>query len=510
LKSAAIIGAGIGGIASAIRLANKGYKVEVFEANTYAGGKLSSFEQDGYRFDAGPSLFTMPQFVDELFEISGKNPKDYFEYIRLPEVCHYFWEDGTRFTVSADNEAFAKDFERIIGEPAEKITQFLKDSAFKYEVLSGLFLENSMHQLSTWTSRKALKGYLNLPKMGIFDTMNRANEKYFSKSKSVQLFNRYATYNGSDPYQTPATMNIIPHLEYNIGAFFPKGGMVEITNSLVKLAEDLGVKFHFNSKVEEIIVENGKAKGIRVSKYQVSEFQVSKFQKNRPEEENLKLETVKLETNLVISNMDVSPTYRKLLPKEKHPEKLLNQPKSGSGLIFYWGIKRQFKELGLHNIFFSDDYKTEFDYQFNQKLIYKDPTIYLNITSKYKSDDAPEGCENWFILLNAPANFNQDWDTIIGEARQNVIEKLSRNLGVNIADLIESESILDPRSIEARTSSSQGALYGNSSNNRFAAFLRHANFSDRIKNLYFVGGSVHPGGGIPLALSSAKIMAEMV
>ena len=208
--------------------------------------------------------------------------------------------------------------------------------------------------------------------------------------------------------------------------------------------------------------------------------------------------------------MDVTPTYRKLLPKTKHPDKILNQAKSGSGLIFYWGIKKEFKELSLHNIFFSNDYKTEFEYQFQKKTIYHDPTIYLNITSKYKKDDAPEGCENWFILLNAPANEGQDWDKIIAEARQNVINKLSRNLGVNVADLIENESILDPRSIEMRTSSAQGALYGNSSNNKFAAFLRHANFSSDIKNLYFVGGSVHPGGGIPLALSSAKIVADMI
>ncbi len=491
----AIIGAGIGGIAAAIRLANQGYNVEVFEANSYAGGKLSQFQQGEYRFDAGPSLFTMPHFVDELFELSGKNPKDYFEYIRLPEVCRYFWEDGTRLNVSADIETFANDAEKNLGEPAEKIRNFLKDSALKYEILSGLFLEDSLHKLSTWTSRKAFRGYLNLPKLGIFGTMNEANEQYFSTKKAVQLFNRYATYNGSDPYQTPATLNIIPHLEYNIGAFFPKKGMNGITQSLVKLAEDLGVKFHFNSRVKEIIIENEKTTGIEIQNSSLKTIHTSYTVHH---------------TSTVISNMDVTPTYRKLLPNAKHPDKILNQAKSGSGLIFYWGIKREFKELGLHNIFFSDDYKTEFEHQFEKKTIYYDPTIYLNITSKYKQDDAPEGCENWFILLNAPANEGQDWDNIIAEARQNVIDKLSRNLGVNVADLIENESILDPRSIEMRTSSAQGALYGNSSNNKFAAFMRHANFSSKIKNLYFVGGSVHPGGGIPLALSSAKIVAEMI
>ena len=489
----AIIGAGIGGIATAIRLANKGNEVEVFETNSYPGGKLSQFQQGNYRFDAGPSLFTMPQFVTELFELSGKNPTDYFEYIRLPEVCRYFWEDGTRLDVSENIETFAKDIEKKLGEPAEKIHKFLKDSALKYEILSGLFLEDSLHKLSTWTSRKAFRGYFNLHKLGIFETMNEANESFFSTKKAVQLFNRYATYNGSDPYQTPATLNIIPHLEYNVGAFLPKNGMFGITQSLENLAKDLGVKFHYNSRVEEIAppAPDGGAKTFSITLGRAKYTPIGGW-------------------GAIVSNMDVTPTYRKLLPKAKHPDKILNQEKSGSGLIFYWGIKREFKELGLHNIFFSDDYKTEFEHQFHKKNIYSDPTIYLNITSKYKKDDAPEDCENWFVLINAPANEGQDWDKIIAETRQNVIDKLSRNLGINIEDLIENESILDPRSIEMKTSSAQGALYGNSSNNKFAAFLRHANFSSDIKNLYFVGGSVHPGGGIPLALSSAKIVAEMI
>lgn len=492
----AIIGAGIGGIATAIRMANKGYQIAVFEANDYPGGKLSEFQQGDYRFDAGPSLFTMPQFVTELFELSNKNPADYFEYIQLPEVCKYFWEDGTRLNVAADINKFAEDAEKKLGEPAEKIREFLKDSAFKYEILSGLFLEDSLHQFSTWISKKAFRGYFNLHRLGIFGSMNGANENFFSTKKAVQLFNRYATYNGSDPYQTPATLNIIPHLEYNVGAFFPKDGMFGITQSLVRLAKDLGVQFHYQSKVEEIIVEDNIVKGLKIRD----------LRKLNDIDENPNI----YQASIVISNMDVTPTYRKLLPNEKHPNKILNQDKSGSGLIFYWGIRHNFSELGLHNIFFSDDYRTEFENQFQKKTIYHDPTIYLNITSKYKKDDAPEGCENWFVLINAPANENQDWEKIIAETRQNVINKLSRNLGINIAELIENESILDPRSIEFKTSSAQGALYGNSSNNKFAAFLRHSNFSSKIKNLYFVGGSVHPGGGIPLALSSAKIVAGMI
>ncbi|MFD2570740.1 1-hydroxycarotenoid 3,4-desaturase CrtD [Spirosoma soli] len=499
--TAAVIGAGIAGIAASIRLAVKGYDVDVYEANAYPGGKLSSFEQQAgklhtYRFDAGPSLFTMPHLVDELFQLAGRNPADYFEYIRLDETCRYFWDDGTRLTAWSDHDRFGREVETVLGEPARHLQEHLHDSAVKYDVTEKLFLHRSLHKASTWLNRDALRGYLNLPRLGVFGTMNEANERRFQHPKLVQLFNRYATYNGSDPYQTPATMNIIPHLEYNIGAFFPTGGMISITNSLVRLAEDLGVRFHFNTRVTEIVTEGKKVIGLH-TKGRAGGAEVEQLVNPAP-------------LALCISNMDVVNTFRKLLPDARQPERILRQPKSSSGLIFYWGIKREFAELGLHNIFFSNDYRAEFDSLFGRNELHNDPTIYLNITSKYKPDDAPSGCENWFILLNAPNNTGQDWDAIIQQARRDVIRKLSHNLGVDIEPLIETESVLDPRSIESRTSSSQGALYGNSSNNRFAAFLRHANFSRQFNNMYFVGGSVHPGGGIPLCLLSAKIATEMV
>ncbi|WP_234735620.1 1-hydroxycarotenoid 3,4-desaturase CrtD [Tellurirhabdus bombi] len=492
LKTAAVVGAGIAGIASAIRLAVKGYQVTVFEANGYAGGKLSNFELKGYRFDAGPSLFTMPHLVEELFQLAGKNPTDYFEYIQLEETCRYFWDDGTRLTAWSDPARFGTEVEATLGEPAEHLLTHLRDSATKYEITEKLFLHRSLHKLSTWFNADALNGYLNLHKLGIFGTMNAANEQRFQHPKLVQLFNRYATYNGSDPYQTPATMNIIPHLEYNIGTFFPKEGMIGITNSLVRLAEDLGVRFHFNTAVREIMSRKGQVTGLKIAPG------------HSPTSES------EVQADLVVSNMDVVNTFRKLLPHARQPERILRQPKSSSGLIFYWGIRKTFPELKLHNIFFSNNYRAEFDHLFHRQDLFDDPTIYLNITSKHKSDDSPPGGENWFLLINAPNNTGQDWDALITKTRQNIIRKLSHVLGHDIAPLIECEAILDPRTIELRTSSSQGALYGNSSNNRFAAFLRHPNFSKEFKNLYFVGGSVHPGGGIPLCLLSAKIATDLV
>jgi phytoene desaturase len=484
-KKAFIIGSGIAGIAASIRLAIKGYQVEVFESNAYPGGKLSEIEIKGYRFDAGPSLFTLPEQVEELFRLAGKNPAEHFDYLRLEVACHYFWEDGKKIQAWADINRFAEEVETKLGEPAGHIREALRRSAFIYDHLAPLFMHRSLHRLGTWTNPQALKSYLKMGKLGIFSTMNKANERQFSNPKLVQLFNRYATYNGSNPYETPATLNIIPHLEFNIGAFFPKKGMHDITLSLYKLALSLGVTYHFLSPVEEILVENGKAVGV-----------ISKGQKIR--------------ADLLVNNMDMVNAYKTILKKQKQPKLLLDQPKSSSALIFYWGIKANFPELELHNILFSDDYRTEFEHIFKKGSIYHDPTVYINITSVYKDDDAPAGCMNWFTMINVPNNQGQDWDRFIDEARKNIIAKINRILKTDLEPLIEVEEILDPRTIESKTSSAQGALYGNSSNNKFAAFLRHANYSSEIKNLYFCGGSVHPGGGIPLSLLSAKIMTEMI
>ena len=484
-KKALIIGSGIAGIAASIRLTLKGYQVEVFEANGYPGGKLSELVIQGYRFDAGPSLFTLPDQVEELFRLAGKDPSHHFDYLRLDVACHYFWEDGKNLKAWSDLNRFAEEVETKLGEPASHIREALRRSAFIYDHLAPLFMHRSLHKFGTWTNPQALKSYLRMGKLGIFSTMNKANEQQFSSPKLVQLFNRYATYNGSDPYQTPAALNIIPHLEFNIGAFFPKKGMHDITQSLYKLALSLGVKYHFHSPVEEILVEDGKAVGV-----------ITKG--------------VEIRGDVVVNNMDMVNAYKTILRKQKQPKLLLSQPKSSSALIFYWGIKANFPELDLHNILFSKDYQAEFEHIFKKGTIYQDPTVYINITSVYKEDDAPAGCMNWFTMINVPNNQGQNWDHLIAEARANILAKVNRILHTDLEPLIEVEEILEPRTIESKTSSAQGALYGNSSNNKFAAFLRHSNFSSAIQNLYFCGGSVHPGGGIPLSLLSAKIMSEML
>jgi len=481
MPKAIIIGAGIAGIASAIRMAVKGFDVAVFEANEHAGGKLSQIEMDGFRFDAGPSLFTMPQYVDELFMLANKNPEDYFRYDKLDEICRYFYEDGLMLTAYSDVDKFAGEVATKTHSSALEVKNFLKKSATIYDVTHKVFLERTLHKLKSYLHWDTLKSVLRFGKIDAFRSQHVANEAFFKDKRIVQLFDRYATYNGSNPYQAPATLNVIPHFEYHFGAFLPKKGMYGIIESLVRLAEDSGVKFHFNERVEAINYERKKIKGVQVRGNCI-------------------------EAEVVISNLDIWFTYKNLLKNFPAPKKLLNQERSSSALIFYWGMKNTYPELGLHNILFADSYKAEFDAIWKERSIYADPTVYINITSKHIKADAPEGNENWFVMINVPANNGQNWDELIAKAKQNILQKLNKILKKDVSSDIICEQILDPRSIESKTGSYQGALYGNSSNNRFAAFLRHPNFSSEIKNLYFCGGSVHPGGGIPLALLSAKII----
>ena len=480
----AIIGSGIAGIATSIRLKAKGFDVTVYEKNSFPGGKLSSFKLGEFRFDAGPSLFTMPQYVDELFEISGENSKEHFKYKRKKIACKYFWEDESIFNAYSDKEKFYDECENKFNVERKQIKKYLNKAKKKFDLTRKIFLEKSLHKINSFLNYETVKALFNLNIYQINKNLDEVNQKEIEEKHLVQLFNRYATYNGSSPYKTPGMMTLIQHLESHYGTYIPVKGMNDISNSLYRLAERKGVKFEFESEVEKIEIQNNQATGIIVNN------KLKRFDK-------------------IVSNSDVYSTYKYLL-KEKLNHNSLKQERSSSAIIFYWGIKKIYKQLDLHNIFFSDNYEKEFKYIFDENKIIDDPTIYVNITSKDVPADSPESCENWFVMVNSPFNTGQDWEKIKNTLRSNIISKLERILKENISNNIVEERIYTPVDLESNTNSHQGSLYGISSNNKFSAFLRHPNFLKKIPNLYFCGGSVHPGGGIPLCLLSAKIVSNLI
>lgn len=484
-SKAIVIGSGVGGLAAAIRLSLLGYAVTVFEKNSYPGGKLSAFSQEGFHFDAGPSLFTQPQNITELFELAGENPADFFRYRPVELACRYFYPAGSVVNAYTDSRRFSEELSEKLGENADTVHRYLTEAQRTYEDIGSIFLNYSLHRRSTWLHRRVLKALGTVRYGHLFGSLNRFNEKRFQSPETVQLFNRYATYNGSNPYQAPGMLSLIPHLELGQGTWYPEGGMISITNALYALARKKGVIFHFDSPVQRIIHHESRVRGVVVNDQNV-------------------------EADIVISNSDVYFTYSKLLGNLPRANRLLKQERSSSAVIFYWGIRKSFPQLDLHNIFFSDQYRREFEGIFQKGSFYKDPTVYINITSKLDPGHAPEGMENWFVMVNAPAHRGQNWESDKQWLRERVLEKLSKQLGEDISPLIATESTLDPLLIEERTSSFMGSLYGTSSNSRMAAFLRHANFTGTIRGLYFCGGSVHPGGGIPLCLKSAQIVADLV
>lgn len=484
-SKAIIIGAGVAGLASAIRLAVQGFEVNVYEKNNYPGGKLSHFNINEYSFDAGPSLFTQPENITELFEMAGELIEQYFTFEKVPVTCKYFFENGTVINAYANRIKFAEEIHEKTGEDAKKVLSYLQQSEKVYNKVGKVFLEYSLHKKNSLLQAPLFNALKAAKPKHIFNSLNQLNASHFSKPETIQLFNRFATYNGSNPYKAPGMLSLIPHLELNEGTYYAKGGMISITHALYNLAIKKGVKFTFNAAVQRIINVDGQVKGVVVS-------------------------DTNCYADVVVSNMDVYYTYRHLLNEDVKAKKLLKQERSSSAVIFYWGIKKIFAELQLHNIFFSKDYKAEFDKLFTAKTISDDPTVYINVTAKMEEGHAPAGKENWFVMVNAPANERQNWDELKQSCRRAVIGKLNRLLQTDIEQLIEVEETLDPVKIEQQTSSFMGALYGTSSNSKFAAFLRHANFNTTIKGLYFAGGTVHPGGGIPLCLKSAKLVSELV
>jgi phytoene desaturase len=481
----AVVGSGIAGLSAAIRAAVAGAEVHVYEQNSYTGGKVTAFQKDGFRFDAGPSLFTLPNLVDDLFKLAGENPRDYFNYHVHNTVCNYFWRDGTRFSMYPQLEknidVISKNFSSL---EASRVADYFSDAAKKYNLTSPYFLENSLHKPSTFMTLEVLKVLRAIPSLGLFSSLDEENKKYFKDPKLVQLFNRYATYNGSSPFLTPGIMQMITHLEHGLGTYLPKGGMHEISQSLTRLALKLGVEFHLGHKVEKLNSVQNKMVGIQVN-------------------------GIEHPCDTIFVNSDVKHAYSHLLsPELKRPKKTLKQEPSSSALIFYWGINGSFPQLDLHNIFFSDNYEKEFEAIQHNGAFWEDPTVYVNITSKLEDTDAPKGHENWFVMINVPSNQGQPWDEIIPKVKNSILQRLTQELGVDIKPLILTEELLDPRSIERKTSSVGGALYGTSSNDRMAAFLRHPNKKSGVHGLYFCGGSAHPGGGVPLCLLSGKIATD--
>jgi phytoene desaturase len=481
-----VIGAGIGGLSAAIRLASSGWRVTVIEKNAVVGGKMSQFAQDGYRWDAGPSVITMRHVLDDLFAAAGRRLDDYLTLVPVEPLTRYFYPDGTVFDASANLSAMANSIAALDERDVEGYLAYLAYAARIHRITGPVFIYDQPPHPASF-ARVPLADWL---KADPFRTMYGAIRAHVRSPHLRQLLGRFATYVGGSPYQAPATLNVIAHVELTGGVWYPQGGVYRIAEALAKLAGELGVEICLARGVRQIMARDGRAVGVMLD------------------------DETRLDADAVISNLDVTATYARLLPPtpaiNRRLARLRAYEPSCSGFIMLLGVRRQFPELAHHNIFFSSDYPAEFRAIFRTGVPADDPTIYVSITSKADPDHAPSGGENWFVLVNAPPRSDQfDWSRDGAAYGERVLNILAAR-GFDVRDHLAAQITLTPDDLEMMTGAHRGALYGPSANSRWTAFRRPHNRCPDLRGLYFAGGSTHPGGGVPMVTLSGKVAAAMV
>jgi phytoene desaturase len=485
-KTVAIVGAGVAGLTTAVRLAADGWGVRVYEQNDRVGGKMGQIEADGFRWDTGPSVITMRHVLEDVFAAAGRDMNDYLTLQPVEPLTRYFYDDGTVIDASRDLAKMASQIEALNERDVEGYLSYLAYAARIHRITGPVFIYNNPPKLWDILSVPMPE----MPQVDPLRTMSQAINSFVDDPHLRQLLGRFATYTGASPYQAPATLNVIAHVELTGGIWYPEGGIYALAAALEKLARELGVEIYTGCPVKRINVEGNKATGIVLSGGQVEP------------------------ADAVVANFDVALVYEKMLPdyiaSPQRQSQLTSLEPSCSGFIMLLGVEAKHNDLAHHNIFFSPDYPAEFRDIFQHGVPPHDPTIYVSITGKADPDHAPDGCENWFVLVNAPPLGDAyDWEQQADVYRDHVLNKLA-DKGYDVREKIRTERILTPLDLERLTGARRGALYGASSNSKWTAFKRPHNRAPDVTGLYFVGGTAHPGGGVPMVMLSGKAAARMI
>ena len=494
MSKIAVIGAGVGGLSVAARLAKAGHTVEIYEASDQTGGKCRTEWFGDYGFDTGPSLLTIPAVYRDLFLKTGKRLEHVLDVKPVDPAFAYHFYDGQQVTfANLSNPKTYLEIEKSFGKEAANQWRELMDRAdAMWEVSREPFVESELK--SIWSLIKRKNFLKDLRIIAPFTSLRALSKKYKLHPNLAMIIDRYATYTGSDPRKAPAVLLTIAYVEAAFGAWHITGGIGNLSKALEQRCLDLGVRIHLNTKVAKINVVNESANGLTLENGQV------------------------VNADLVVANADAELVYNQLLDvevKSAKPErvKLKRASKSLSGFSLLLGLdnsKGEAVALSHHNIFFPKDYDAEFDQIFDQKVAVTDPTIYV-CAPKDAAMVKGANKESWFVLVNAPRHdpeSGMDWRKGAAEYAQVLIKKLDA-LGLNVSSRLDQMEFRTPLDLEQYALAPGGSIYGTSSNSARSAFLRASNRST-VKNLYCVGGSSHPGGGLPLVGISAEIVAQMI
>jgi phytoene desaturase len=478
-----VVGGGLGGLAAAIRLAGRGRRVVLLEKNGRVGGKLNLIAEEGYTFDTGPSLLTMPWVLRELFAAAGRRLEDELALLPIEPACRYRWPDATRFDAYQSLPRLMQEIARLDPRDTASFFRFMAYAARIYRAVAGPFLLEPFDGLRDLLTPATLRDAWAIDP---FRTVDQAVRSFFRSPHLRQVFDRYATYNGSSPYRAPATFNLIAYVEFVEGSWYLRGGMYELARALERLACELGVEIRTHCPVARIAVYGNRACGVVLEGGE------------------------RLSAAAVVVNADPRYAYEALLPAEwSTATRLARLEPSCSGFVLLLGIDRVYPELAHHTIFFSADYAAEFAAIFDKRVPAPDPTVYVCATSVSDPAHAPPGHMNLFVLVNAPAlSPRVDWRSMATAYRDLVIRKLERMGLDGLEQHIHYERIITPEDLRSRYNAPGGAIYGLASNQPWTAFLRPPLRAREARGLYFVGGGTHPGGGIPLVLLSGRAVAE--
>lgn len=489
----AVIGSGLAGLAAAVTLAGRGHRVILFEANTWLGGKAALFERDGYRFDMGPTILTVPRVLERVFAEAGTSLSAELELVRLDPQWRCFFDDGSRLDLVADVDAMARNVSEFTGtdDSANGYRRFIEKSADLHRISEDFFFWKSVGGVrDTFDMRSnfTIKTLKDLMALRMGTSYGSVVRKHLPDERVAQMVDHFAQYIGSNPFECPAVVGAIAHMQTEEGVWYPMGGTRAVPLALERVARRLGVEFRLDTPIASI-----RRSGARVDAVVTQDG-----------------ETVPVAA--VVSNMDAVRTYRELLGSAvPRPADMAREPEPAcSGVVLYLGLDRAYPQLAHHNFVFSRDAEEEFDAIYRRGEPAPDPTCYLAAPACSEPAVAPAGGEALYILVHAPyLRKHHDWSRMLPDYRRTILQKLERCAGLtDIESRIRVEHHLTPADIHTRYRVLDGAIYGLASHGRFAGAFKPANRRADVPGLYLAGGAAHPGPGMPMVMMSGWIAAD--
>lgn len=486
-KSAVIIGAGIGGITTALFLANSGYKVSVFEKNPSPGGRCGQIIRDGHRFDIGATILLMPSVYRMVFKSLGLDFDECFVQHPLNTLYKIYFEDGTELAFTTDTSHLKDQLEVIEKGSYDKARSYIqKGYQFFQMAITRLLGRNFIR----FTDFATISNALLLIRLKTYLKHMTFVKSYFKNNNLRTAFTFQNIYVGQNPLKAPALFAMIPAAELTEGSFFPENGMFGITEKLFETARSKGIKFFFNQPVERIIVTGKHASGVETADRNITHASV------------------------VVANADLPYVYRKLLPDTKISERINRMKYSCSAIVMHWALDKRYDNLHHHNVFLSSQYRSNLKTIFKKHAISGNPSFYIHAPVISDSSAAPPGQDTLTIIIpsgNLNKSYSNDWNLLKNNARLSVIRRLKQLGMIDIEDHIKYEICYLPQTWETIFNLSRGATFGSLAHNIFQmGYFRPHNRHPIYKNLYFTGGSTHPGNGVPLVLLSAKLTSERI